>query len=89
LFAPGADELANSGLVIKSSAGDLTLQNPPTVIAENLHDSFDLILLSGNAYDLDGAIASFAPAVGQACKLGSVSPCSRAHAMAMSYPASA
>jgi 2-dehydropantoate 2-reductase len=59
-----AAELAKSGLVIKSTAGNLALPSPPTVLAERLSASFDLILLSCKAYDLDGAIASFAPAVG-------------------------
>jgi 2-dehydropantoate 2-reductase len=59
-----AAELAGSGLVIKSPKGDVTLPNPPTVLAENLRAPCDLILLSCKAYDLDGAIASFAPAVG-------------------------
>jgi 2-dehydropantoate 2-reductase len=59
-----AAELAKSGLVIKSAAGDFAAAAPPTVLAEDIHDPFDLILLSCKAYDLDGAIASFAPAVG-------------------------
>lgn len=59
-----AEELAKSGLVIKSPDGDLTVPNPPTVLASNLHERYDLILLSCKAYDLDEAIASFAPAVG-------------------------
>ena len=59
-----AAELAKSGLVIKSAAGNLALPSPPMVLAERLSASFDLILLSCKAYDLDGAIASFAPAVG-------------------------
>ena len=59
-----AAELANSGLVIRSPKGDATLRNPPTVLAENLRDPYDLILVSCKAYDLDSAIASFAPAVG-------------------------
>jgi 2-dehydropantoate 2-reductase len=59
-----AAELATSGLIIKSSKGNATLEHPPTVLAENLHQSFDLILLSCKAYDLDSAMASFAAAVG-------------------------
>jgi 2-dehydropantoate 2-reductase len=59
-----AAELAAAGLVIKSAAGDATLPAPRTVLAENLRAAFDLIVLSCKAYDLDGAIASFAPAVG-------------------------
>ncbi len=33
-------------------------------VAENLRESYDLVILSCKAYDLDDAIASFAPAVG-------------------------
>lgn len=59
-----AAQLAASGLVIRSRMGDASLPAPSTVLAENLHDTFDLILLSCKAYDLESAIASFAPAVG-------------------------
>src|SRR5277367_2531109 len=57
-------ELAGEGLVIKSPLGDVTLKNPPTVQADKLTEKFDVILLSCKAFDLDDAIASFAPAVG-------------------------
>ncbi|HLH94228.1 MAG TPA: 2-dehydropantoate 2-reductase [Xanthobacteraceae bacterium] len=61
-----AAELESGGLVIRSATGDFTAPTPQTVLAENLKQAFDLILLSCKAYDLDGAIASFAPAVGPA-----------------------
>ena len=65
LVRPGrAAELALSGLVIKSPHGDVTLANPQTVTAENLSGTYDLILLSCKAYDLDEASAAIAPAVG-------------------------
>lgn len=65
LVRPGrAAQLAQTGLVIRSRMGDVSLAAPPTVLAENLHDKFDLILLSSKAFDLENAIASFAPAVG-------------------------
>jgi 2-dehydropantoate 2-reductase len=60
-----AEELADSGLRIRSRAGDVTLANPPAILAENLTTAFDAVLLSCKAYDLAGAIASFAPAVGR------------------------
>jgi 2-dehydropantoate 2-reductase len=60
-----AAELASAGLVIKSPHGDVTLKNPPTVQADVLKDTFDVVLLSCKAFDLDDAIRSFAPAVGQ------------------------
>jgi 2-dehydropantoate 2-reductase len=59
-----AAELAASGLVIKSPLGDVTLKNPPAVQADKLTEKFDVVLLSCKAFDLDDAIASFAPAVG-------------------------
>jgi 2-dehydropantoate 2-reductase len=59
-----ATELADSGLVIKSPLGDVTLKNPPAVQADKLAEKFDVVLLSCKAFDLDDAIASFAPAVG-------------------------
>ncbi|WP_407149630.1 2-dehydropantoate 2-reductase [Bradyrhizobium sp. ORS 86] len=59
-----ASELASAGLVIKSPNGDVTLKNPPTVQADKLSETFDVVLLSCKAFDLDDAIKSFAPAVG-------------------------
>ncbi len=59
-----AARLAASGLVIRSRLGDIDIAAPPTTSAQALHEPFDLVLLSCKAYDLDGAIASFAPAVG-------------------------
>jgi 2-dehydropantoate 2-reductase len=59
-----AQELASAGLVIKSPNGDVTLKNPPIVQADTLKNTFDTVLLSCKAYDLDDAIKSFAPAVG-------------------------
>ena len=56
--------LAAQGLKIRSRFGDVTLANPATILAENLRDTFDLVLLSCKAYDLESAITSFAPAVG-------------------------
>lgn len=60
-----ASELAAVGLVIKSPNGDVTLKNPPVVQADTIKDKFDAVLLSCKAYDLDDAIKSFAPAVGE------------------------
>jgi len=59
-----ASELASAGLVIKSPNGDVTLKNPPTVQADAIKDTFDVVLLSCKAFDLDDAIKSFAPATG-------------------------
>jgi 2-dehydropantoate 2-reductase len=59
-----AEALAKNGLSVKSVFGDLYLPSPPTITADKLGQPFDLIILSCKAYDLDGAIESFAPAVG-------------------------
>src|SRR5450755_1231558 len=59
-----AAELAGQGLRIRSRVGDVNLSRPVTVQAENLRETFDLVLLSCEAYDLTDAITSFAPAVG-------------------------
>jgi 2-dehydropantoate 2-reductase len=59
-----AGELASAGLVIKSPNGDVTLKNPPTVQADTIKDTFDVVVLSCKAFDLEDAITSFAPAVG-------------------------
>ncbi len=60
-----AAELADSGLIIKSSLGDVVLRSPPAILAENIRQPFDLILLSCKAYDLAAAMDSFAAAVGR------------------------
>ena len=59
-----AAQLRDAGLVIRSPRGDLTLRDVKTVTSDTLNESFDLVLLGCKAYDLDDAIASFAPAVG-------------------------
>ena len=59
-----AAELAKHGLTIRSRLGDFHRPSPPIVSEESLAQPFDLVLLSCKAYDLDGAMASFAKAVG-------------------------
>jgi 2-dehydropantoate 2-reductase len=59
-----AEILRKSGLSIKSRFGDLHLPSPPTLTAKEISEPFDLVLLSCKAYDLDGAMDAFAPAVG-------------------------
>jgi 2-dehydropantoate 2-reductase len=59
-----AEQLAKTGLIIRSAYGDVALPAPPTVQTSDLRAPFDLVLLSCRAYDLDSAIESFAPAVG-------------------------
>lgn len=59
-----AAQLARTGLVIKSRLGDASIASPPVVSAETLKGPYDVVLLSCKAYDLDGAMTSFVPAVG-------------------------
>ena len=59
-----AAALVRTGLVIRSRLGDIDLSTPPTVTADTLRQSVDLVLLGCKAYDLDEAMTSFAPAVG-------------------------
>jgi 2-dehydropantoate 2-reductase len=59
-----AAELADTGLIIKSPHGNVSLRKPPTILSENIGHPFDLVLLSCKAYDLEGAMDSFAAAVG-------------------------
>ncbi len=61
---PRAAALAKHGLSIRSPRGDFRLPAPPTVTEGAIANPFDLVLLSCKAYDLDGAMASFARAVG-------------------------
>jgi 2-dehydropantoate 2-reductase len=58
-----AERLARHGLAIRSALGDATL-SAPTVTADELRETYDLILLSCKAYHLPQAIADVAPAVG-------------------------
>ncbi|HYW92555.1 MAG TPA: 2-dehydropantoate 2-reductase [Gammaproteobacteria bacterium] len=59
-----AAHLARNGLVVRSPRGDVHLESPPTVQAGAVHGSWDLIILSCKAYDLDTAVEAIAPAVG-------------------------
>ena len=59
-----AEQLRRDGLVLRAPRGETRVPAPPTVLASDLREPFDLVLLSCKAFDLDDAIASFAPAVG-------------------------
>ncbi|MDI9847461.1 2-dehydropantoate 2-reductase [Rhodoblastus sp. 17X3] len=59
-----AAELRQNGLTILSPLGDWRLAAPQLATAENLDGTYDLILLSCKAYDLEAAMESFAAAVG-------------------------
>jgi len=59
-----AAQLASVGLVIKSPYGDYHHPSPPTILANDLREPYDVVLLSCKAYDLDDAMNAIAPAVG-------------------------
>lgn len=59
-----ASEMAQTGLKISSGFGDVAFEKPPILIADELSEPFDLIMLTCKAYDLVDAMASFAGAVG-------------------------
>ena len=57
-------QLAAAGLHVYSPNGDVSVDHPAIVTAQGLCEPFDLILLGCKAYDLIGAMDSFAAAVG-------------------------
>ncbi|SAK86096.1 2-dehydropantoate 2-reductase [Caballeronia catudaia] len=59
-----AERLRQCGLKVKTPEGDLAFECPPMVLAKDIEGPYDLVMLSCKAYDLQGAIDSFAPAVG-------------------------
>lgn len=62
------DQLARDGLRLESPVGNLRLA-PQTVLAGELEPSYDLILFTCKAYDLDSAIDAIAPAVRGTCAI--------------------
>ena len=58
-----AEKLKKDGLQIISSHGNTTLW-PKCVTAADIHNSYDLVLLSVKGYSLASALQDFAPAVG-------------------------
>ncbi|KND58423.1 2-dehydropantoate 2-reductase [Candidatus Burkholderia verschuerenii] len=56
--------LRERGLIVHSPVSELNLADPPLVLSKDIAQPFDLVILSCKAYDLPGAIESFAPAVG-------------------------
>jgi 2-dehydropantoate 2-reductase len=55
--------LAEQGLVVKSSAGDIA-RKVETVLAGGIKSPYDVVLLTCKAYDLDAALEAIAPAMG-------------------------
>jgi 2-dehydropantoate 2-reductase len=64
LVRPARQAQLRQALSVRSPKGDVRVAAPPTVTADHLSGGFDLVLVSCKAYDLGGAIDSFAPAVG-------------------------
>jgi 2-dehydropantoate 2-reductase len=58
-----AAQLREQSLAIESQFGNVRL-SAPTVTSNALQETFDLLLLSSKAYDLESAMESFAPAIG-------------------------
>ena len=56
-------ELEARGLVVKSTVGDVTVP-VQALLARDIARPFDIVLLACKSYDLDGAMAAIAPAVG-------------------------
>ena len=59
-----AEQLARGGLSVRSPRGDVKIAAPKRVTAAALREPYDLIFLSCKSFDLDGAMDSFAGAVG-------------------------
>jgi 2-dehydropantoate 2-reductase len=58
-----AESLRTHGLRITSPHGDVTI-HPKVIVADQISEPYDLLLLSVKAYSLEAAINDFAPAVG-------------------------
>jgi 2-dehydropantoate 2-reductase len=59
-----AAQLQQHGLRISSPKGDMTVPAPPHLLAEQLSQHYDVIIVGCKAYDLDATMESFAAAVG-------------------------
>jgi len=66
LVRPKRAEQLEGGLIVRSPKGDAKVAAPKLVAGASSVELFDLVLLSCKSYDLDGAMTSFAPAVGPA-----------------------
>ena len=60
-----AEQLARDGLRVVSPHGDFTVP-AATVLTDDLHEPFDLVLVATKSYSLHEAMEQFAPAVGPA-----------------------
>ena len=64
-----AEQLRRVGLQVTSPLGDLNLPTPPLVAAGQFDSTYDLVVLSCKAYDLQACIEDFAPAMGPESKV--------------------
>jgi 2-dehydropantoate 2-reductase len=64
LVRPKRGEQLAGGLFVRSPNGDVHIPTPKLVTEATLAETFDLVLLSCKAFDLDNAIDSFAKAMG-------------------------
>jgi 2-dehydropantoate 2-reductase len=58
-----AEQLRRNGLQVVSPHGDFAVQ-PKIILANDLKETFDVVLVGVKSYSLDDAMAQFAPAVG-------------------------
>jgi 2-dehydropantoate 2-reductase len=58
-----AEQLRRNGLQVVSPHGDFAVQ-PKIMLASDLKEAFDVVLVGVKAYSLDDAMSQFAPAVG-------------------------
>ncbi len=59
-----AVRMVKSGLHMKSPAGDVSVPRPKVVTTDGLHETFDLVILTCKARDLEDAMESLAGAMG-------------------------
>jgi 2-dehydropantoate 2-reductase len=59
-----AEQLAHGGLFVRSPKGDVKIAAPKVVTEAALREPYDLVFLSCKSFDLEGAMRSFARAVG-------------------------
>ena len=65
LVRPGRrQQLQSTGLVVRSRFGDLSIAAPPTVLKEEISQTYDLVIVGCKAFDLESTMGSLAPAVG-------------------------
>jgi 2-dehydropantoate 2-reductase len=64
LVRPARAEQLTRGLFVRSPKGDVKVAAPKVVTEATLREPFDVILLSCKSFDLEGAMDSFAGAVG-------------------------